>query len=319
MPGQRSAPVPGTEIIRDDALRHVQRRLLGAVLATLALYGLLWALTAIPLTQRAVGAPAASTYLVIAEYAVHLLLTAALVYALYRLMGHYLTEPTHQTHAFLRLLADLADTREEATYGHAQRVSVTGLSLARAIGLSAQTAQQVGYAALLHDIGKVGVPDEVLHKAGPLNDAERAVMMAHAEMGAHIVSRAGPLAALAPMIRHHHEWWDGHGYPAGCAGAAIPVGAAIIAVADSLDTMTSGRPYRAARPLPEALAELRARAGTQFSPAVVDALYRILPPAAVTQADATTAPAAHAPVTLAEQEALARREGGPTHLTTLRA
>lgn len=133
-------------------------------------------------------------------------------------------------------------------------------------------------AAHLHDIGKIGVPDDVLRKRGGLNDAEWRAVRKHPELGANILKPVAALRSLGvvDMVLHHHERYDGKGYPAGLAGAQIPLGARIIALADALSAMLQDRPYRRAMDLDGALAEVRRCSGTQFDPLVVDALDRSL-------------------------------------------
>jgi putative nucleotidyltransferase with HDIG domain len=240
----------------------------------------------------------------VAEAGFQLLSTATLVILLYRLMRRHLAAPVGQAGALLQLLSELTDAREHAVFGHSERVGAISRALAAALGLPDEQVERIAYAGLLHDIGKVGVPDHVLRKPGVLDDEERRVMMSHAELGAGIVGHAGPLAQLAPFIRHHHEWWDGGGYPDGLAGEAIPLGACIVAVADAFDTMTTGRPYRPALSLEEALGELERRAGTQFHPRVVAAVRTALPETAGVPGAPSRWPAQL--VTLAEQEAARR-------------
>ncbi|HEY8425232.1 MAG TPA: diguanylate cyclase [Limnochordales bacterium] len=176
----------------------------------------------------------------------------------------------------IRSLVAAIDARDPSARGHSQRVAFYSRRIAEVLGMSPEWVERVELAALLHDVGKIGVADSVLRKPGPLDPAERAVMMAHAELGARIVGANPALAELVPLVRHHHEWYSGRGYPDGLKGEAIPLGAAIISVADAFDTMTTGRPYRKASPLEEAMAELRRCAGTQFHPRVVEALAQAL-------------------------------------------
>ncbi|WP_324717076.1 diguanylate cyclase [Carboxydochorda subterranea] len=192
--------------------------------------------------------------------------------------------------AGIRALVAALEAREPAARGHGQRVASTALLLARAMGLDEAKARRVEMAALLHDVGKLGVPDAILAKPGPLEPAERVAVVAHPEMGARIVAEVAGWQDLAPMVRHHHEWYGGGGYPDGLAGDAIPLGAAIIGVAEALDAMTTERPYRPARRVEEALEEIGRCAGTQFHPEVVDALHRVMerraePPEAAPLAD----------------------------------
>ncbi len=173
-------------------------------------------------------------------------------------------------------LAALVDARDAYTGGHAHDVAVLALRVALALGLDAAEARMVGLAARLHDVGKVAVPDAILRKPGRLTEEEWAVMRTHPAVGGDVVGRAPALRALAPIIRAHHERWDGRGYPDGLAGEGIPLAARIIAVVDAYEVMTTGRPYRAARDRAGALDELRRHAGAQFDPAAVAALADLL-------------------------------------------
>ena len=177
----------------------------------------------------------------------------------------------------IRALSSAVDTKDPYTHGHSERVGALSRRIGEEMRLGDQELEQVEVAAILHDIGKIGIPDAILQKAGPLNQRERAVMMGHAELGAGILrnAKSNALSPLIPAVRHHHEWWDGRGYPAGLAGERIPMGARIISVADAFDTITTDRPYRSGRPLASARAILRDAAGTQFAPAVVEALERV--------------------------------------------
>jgi HD-GYP domain-containing protein (c-di-GMP phosphodiesterase class II) len=128
-------------------------------------------------------------------------------------------------------------------------------------------------AGLLHDVGKIGVPDDILRKSGPLDPDERATVRAHPELGERILTSTA-MDSVLPWIRHHHERWDGEGYPDGLRAVAIPLEARILTVCDAWDAMTSDRPYRAALTRQEAAAELVANMGTQFDPAVVEVFLR---------------------------------------------
>ncbi|MBA3245061.1 MAG: HD-GYP domain-containing protein [Actinobacteria bacterium] len=148
--------------------------------------------------------------------------------------------------------------------------------MARHLGLDEAQTCQVKWMALLHDIGKVGVPDAVLHKPGPLNDSELALMRRHPEIGARIVSEVEGLRHMAPVILADHERWDGEGYPCGLAGEAIPIASRITLACDAYHAMVSDRPYRAAMSATDAVDELRRNAGTQFDPRVIEALLNVL-------------------------------------------
>ena len=177
--------------------------------------------------------------------------------------------------ATLEALASALDVRDSETGGHSDRVLQYMELVIRELSVSPSDLAFLRRGALLHDIGKIGVPDNILRKPAPLSDAEWQVMKRHPEFGARIVARIPFLQEVTQIVRHHHERWDGKGYPDGLAGDAIPIGARIFAVADSFDAMTSDRPYRRAMPIVEACAEIVRCRGTQFDPAVVDAFARI--------------------------------------------
>ena len=142
------------------------------------------------------------------------------------------------------------------------------------IGVTSQELEGLAQAALLHDIGKIGIPDAVLLKEGPLGPAEWLVMKSHPEEGARIIERLGYLAAVVPAIRHHHERLDGRGYPAGLRGEEVPLAARIIHVADALDAMVTKRVYRDAMSFEDALEEIRNGSGHDFCPRCVKAVER---------------------------------------------
>jgi putative nucleotidyltransferase with HDIG domain len=176
--------------------------------------------------------------------------------------------------AALEALSATVDARDTYTAGHSRRVAASAIVIARELGLSGHELDVVGQAALLHDIGKIGVPDAVLLKEGPLTTAEWVVMRSHPEEGARIIERLGYLDDVVPGIRHHHERMDGRGYPGGLIGDEIPLAARIIHVADSLDAMTTKRLYREERSFEEALEEIRRGRDTDFCGMCVDAFER---------------------------------------------
>lgn len=175
----------------------------------------------------------------------------------------------------LRTLLLLMENHDRATRIHMENVACNSGLVAQASGCDRAGVEQVYLAALLHDVGKVVISPALLRKPGHLSPDEMEAMRRHAGAGGRIVAGAPTLAGLAPLVRSHHEWLDGRGYPDGLVGEQIPPGARIIAVADAFDTMTTVRPYRRPVSLPAALAELRRCCGTQFDPAVVDAFSRV--------------------------------------------
>jgi diguanylate cyclase (GGDEF)-like protein/putative nucleotidyltransferase with HDIG domain len=179
--------------------------------------------------------------------------------------------------AAMESLSATVDARDSYTAGHSRRVQQLALAIGREMGLSQAELDLLGHAALFHDIGKLAIPDAVLLKPATLTEEEWELMRRHADEGARIIDRLGFLNDAVPAIRHHHERWDGTGYPDRLGGEEIPLGARIIHVADALDSMLTTRIYRAARPAAEALEELRTAAGTQFCPRTVRALERIIP------------------------------------------
>jgi putative nucleotidyltransferase with HDIG domain len=167
------------------------------------------------------------------------------------------------------------EARDPYTAGHAQRVRRVALAIGRELRLPTKQLGALGTAALFHDIGKIGMPDSILTKPDKLTRAEAAVMREHVTRGAEIVSRISSLSDSVPAIRHHHERWDGLGYPDRLRGTDIPIEAAIIAIADSWDAMTTDRPYATALDMTEALLQIQAGRGKQFNPAVVDAFAAV--------------------------------------------
>jgi hypothetical protein len=178
----------------------------------------------------------------------------------------------HQLAAVL-LLAESLDLRDAGTALHSQTVGELARASAQELGLPADRIERVRVAGVLHDVGKLAIPDAILHKPGKLDEAEWREMQRHPEIGARILSHAG-LGDIAGWVHAHHERVDGRGYPLGLAAGEIPVEAKILAVADAFEAMIADRPYRAGMDPAAALQELRACAGTQFDQAVVDAFLR---------------------------------------------
>ena len=171
-------------------------------------------------------------------------------------------------------LATAMQARDGYTGDHSEATVELVEQVAIELGLHDDEVSEVKTVALLHDVGKIGIPDDVLHKPGPLNDREWEIMRRHPEIGERILREVPGLEAVADAVRHEHERWDGDGYPDRLAGEAIPLASRIVLVCDAWHAMTSDRPYRRSMSDAEALAELRRHAGTQFDPAVVDALVR---------------------------------------------
>lgn len=171
----------------------------------------------------------------------------------------------------LSSLVAALDTRDRETEGHSKRVVTYTLALAEKMNVPPELRQDISRGAMLHDIGKIGVPDAILHKTGQLGEGEWAIVRKHPEWGKQILEGIRFLEGPAQMVLSHHERWDGSGYPLGLKGEEIPLGARIFAVVDAFDAMTSYRPYRTPETYQKARAEIRAGRGTQFDPAVVDA------------------------------------------------
>jgi len=172
-------------------------------------------------------------------------------------------------------LANALEAKDPYTRGHSQRVSVLARRLAEATGASSREADVIAQAGLLHDIGKIGVPESVLGKPGRLDPQEWEMMRRHPVLGAQIVAPFEFFAAGSIIIRHHHERWDGSGYPDRLAGAAIPLGARIVAVADVYDALTSTRPYRQPLPHSAAIEHMVEEAGRTLDDEIVVALLRV--------------------------------------------
>jgi diguanylate cyclase (GGDEF)-like protein len=175
----------------------------------------------------------------------------------------------------IHALAATIEARDPYTYGHSRKVSSYAVALSEAVGLPSEKVTVISTAALLHDIGKVGIPDEVLNKAGKLETEVWGLIQSHPTLSTTIVGHVASLVSCLPAILHHHERWDGLGYPDGLKGEAIPIEARILAVADAFDAMTSSRPYRGKLSYKKVLQELKHCSGTQFDPKLVEAFLPI--------------------------------------------
>ncbi|HEV7214746.1 MAG TPA: diguanylate cyclase, partial [Chloroflexota bacterium] len=172
-------------------------------------------------------------------------------------------------------LAAAIDAKDHYTNGHSEQVAKLAVELARATGQARELVELVQFAGQMHDIGKIGIPESILHKPGTLTAEEWAIMRVHPNIGARILSPIATLQSAIPIVLHHHERWDGQGYPDGLAGEAIPLGARMIAICDAFDTMVSDRPYRRALSDEDALGRLRSSAGSQFDPRLVEAFVSL--------------------------------------------
>jgi len=168
------------------------------------------------------------------------------------------------------------EARDPYTEAHAGRFKDFALALGVALRIPMTARRSVRLGAILHDVGKIGISDAILMKPGPLTQEEWAVMKTHPQVGERMLRRVDFLAEALPVVRHHHERWDGGGYPDGLAGTAIPIGARIVAACDAFDAMTTDRPYRAAISRGDACEELLAGAGTQFDPRCARLLVEVL-------------------------------------------
>jgi putative nucleotidyltransferase with HDIG domain len=193
--------------------------------------------------------------------------------------SHDLVESSQELEATLletiETLNAAVEARDPYTAGHSQRVRRVSLAIGRELRLPAKQLGALATASLFHDIGKIGMPDAILTKPDRLDRAEAAIMREHVTRGAEIVARITSLRDSVPAIRHHHERWDGLGYPDGLSGTDLPVDAAIIAIADAWDAMTTDRPYAVALDMAEAMLQIQAGRAKQFSPVVVDAFLRV--------------------------------------------
>lgn len=190
----------------------------------------------------------------------------------------------------IKVMTAMVDARDGLTYGHSVRVEKYCAAVARVQGLSEQAVADISLGGLLHDVGKIGIPDAILNKPGPLTLPETETVQQHPEIGAELMRRIGMPEELVAMVLHHHEFFDGSGYPFGLSGRDIPLGARIIAVCDAFEAITSRRPYNLPKPVPWAVEELRRCGGIQFDPEIVGAFVnRVLAEDATVKAAAVAA------------------------------
>jgi len=184
----------------------------------------------------------------------------------------------HLTQAYdgtIEALGSALDLKEPETAGHSQRVTAYTISIAKSVPVPLQYLSVLARAAFLHDIGKMAIPDKILRKPGPLDDAEKVIMRTHCEIGYNMLTRIPFLRDAADIVLANHEFFDGTGYPRGLRGEQIPLGARIISIANALDAMLSDSPYRNALPMSYAFEEIRHCAGTQFDPKIVEVFLSI--------------------------------------------
>jgi response regulator RpfG family c-di-GMP phosphodiesterase len=173
-------------------------------------------------------------------------------------------------------LANAIEARDSYLHGHCERLASLAVRIAELLGLRPDEVETIRLGAILHDIGKIGIPDRVLLKPAALDDEERRIVETHPEIGDKLLAPLDLLAAARPIVRHHHERWDGAGYPDGVAGTTIPLGARIVAVADSIEVMTSRQLYRQTRTPGQVIAELHTGRAAQWDPQIVDIALRLI-------------------------------------------
>jgi HD-GYP domain-containing protein (c-di-GMP phosphodiesterase class II) len=175
----------------------------------------------------------------------------------------------------VRTLTFVVEAKDPTTRAHLDRTHDYATALAQVVDANLASDHCLRYGFLLHDVGKVGVPEAILNKPGPLDEDEWLIMRMHPEMGVQMVSGINSLHPAVEVIRSHHERWDGRGYPSGLAGEEIPLSARVFSVCDAFDAMTSDRPYRRALPFDQAVEQIIAGTGTQFDPAMAEAFVSI--------------------------------------------
>ncbi len=178
--------------------------------------------------------------------------------------------------SIVKVLATAIDARDQHALGHSARVARLSRLIGEKMGLSYDELKDLEMTCLFHDVGKIRTPDQILHKEGPLNNEENLLMMKHTDDGADILKLVNSLHKHIPAVLHHHEWYNGEGYPYGLSGSKIPLFASILAITDAYDAMTSSRPYKDAKTKEEAICELEEFRGKQFDPRLTDLFIEVL-------------------------------------------
>ena len=182
----------------------------------------------------------------------------------------------HEAKQTFESMADMLHARDPYTFEHSDEVADLSEEIARQLGLHEDEIEQVRSGALIHDVGKIGIPDSILKKPGKLTTEEWEIMKTHPDIGADLIKDLEMYTGVVELVRHEHEHWDGNGYPKGLQGEEIPLGARIISVADAYNALTTDRPYRDAHPHERAVEIIQSETGTHFDPTVVDAFLTVM-------------------------------------------
>jgi putative nucleotidyltransferase with HDIG domain len=287
----------GAQFLVDNVVSSVREWVALGISPSLEVAPLAW-IVLVDLLLSPIGLLAAMAA-ALEAYAVLLVLPLAALLAIFaaerRARLHQALELSRAYRGTTLLLADVLEADDEYTGVHSQGVVALSVAVADAMGLDSRERRNVEFGALLHDIGKIAVPKEIINKPGPLTDDEWLVIRTHTIEGQRMLDQVGGLLSdVGRIVRSSHERWDGSGYPDGLVGPEIPLGATIVSCCDAFNAMTTDRPYRPAMTLEEATAELRGQAGAQFNPAAVDALLRVLERTATAVPEGTRRPGIHA-------------------------
>ncbi len=266
-----TAAMEGGRLRLSSARRHVLRREVIGVLLWVATVGVVYGTLALPFHEHllAVFLWLAFSGLTFVKLSRSNLADTEAVF------NESLDQVSQAQKEMVAQMATYSEARDALTGEHLQRVREIATQITLALGKTREEAEAIGRAAIAHDLGKIGIPDAVLGKPGKLSSEEFEVMKEHATIGERVLGSSPLFSLERQCARHHHEWWDGSGYPDGLAGERIPLVARITAVADVFDALLSERPYKDAWPVDRALAHLREESGTHFDPDVVSAFFRV--------------------------------------------